>query len=622
MGETSYKSPATWMTDMWSSLADRRLNSVCLPGSHDSGMSVLNVSTIGSVDSNTKTQSLSVAQQLAAGARYFDLRPTMWNGTLYSGHMSDIAGWRGSAGERMTDIVTGISQFLSQASPAPSNEIIILKFSHYLDYNTGRKLSDTQIIDLMNLITDIIPSKYIVKFADRSVWLGERTLGEIRAQGNVICLFDEIYFTDPATGTFSMSTDPTMLSALAPAITFDGMPDERLLAVYCPLSEYHSSIIQFSQRLAFTYYDMDKQYWTRPAYIPTVECLAGLSASVLASKNNIYVIYASEDRTLAIVTSNDRGATWNAPQMLGGKTSHSPSTAMDSAGNIYVLFTADNNTGEILIQKITCSVQGVWSSTNGVKINEATGNAPALVWDHSTGTLCALFTKRGDSKLLFARSEPNNWSRWTGNKPINQSSGHSPDLAVDKEGNLYAVFKADNRSGKPLCTKLDAGATNWSGNVIISGLESQSVPAVAVSPTRNTVFSAFVSEDKTMIRRSRDGGDWVGMGITNLPIYDNYAESDDCDRVMKDQIGKYNAFNSVNGELFIMSWTATLGLIDTVLSSIEKLATELDAQLAPQMQKLIDDHSIGYDKKVPNVLYVDYYGSSILPVAVRINQTK
>lgn len=642
MGGISYK-PSTWMTDMWSSLADRPLKSVCLPGSHDSAMSVLNIHTRGSTPGNTMTQSLSIAEQLAQGARYFDLRPTLWDGVLYSGHLTDtIVGWEGSAGEVMADILISIEKFLSQTSPAPINEIIILNFSHYLDYSTGGPLSEMQIITLMDKITATIP-EYIVKFSDSSVWLGERTLKEIRDHGNVVCIFDDIYFTNPATGTFSISTDDVIPSHLTPAIAFDDGPGERLLAVYCPRSECIGPSLSLqrrkeSERLAFTYYDTSTQIWARPMLIPDVNSIARQSASVVVNKDNIYVIYASADSnelvpagtvitgTLAIVTSSDRGATWNTPQMLGGRTRQSPSAAMDPAGNIYVVYTAANDTGEILIQKITCSDQGAWSSTNGVKINEATGNAPALAWDNSTGTLCALFTKRDSTKLLFSRSEPNNWSRWTGNVVINQSTDCAPALAADKSGNLYAVFRADDDTTKPLCVKLNAGTTTWSGNVEIDSNSVSAPPAVAVSPASGGVLTAFVTKHaQTLARQSTDGGTpWQGFGITNLPIYDNYAESNDCDQVVRDQIDKYHRFNSCNGGIFVMSWTATLTTAQSLTSftdTIKDVAERINAKLQPEMQALIKDGSIGYKTKVPNVLYVDYYTSSVLDVAVEINQT-
>ncbi len=70
---------STWMTQSWDTIGSLALSSVCMPATHDSGMSQLSISTSGSDACNTQTQYETILQQLQSGARYFDFRPALWN---------------------------------------------------------------------------------------------------------------------------------------------------------------------------------------------------------------------------------------------------------------------------------------------------------------------------------------------------------------------------------------------------------------------------------------------------------------------------------------------------------------------------------------------------------------
>ncbi len=105
--------PSDWMQKNLSSLGNRQLRQLCILGSHDSGMSVVTGRT-GFADSGIViTQSRDIGQQLALGARYFDIRPVIAGGAFKTGHYSKIPvnpiGWQGADGQTIQDIIRQIN---------------------------------------------------------------------------------------------------------------------------------------------------------------------------------------------------------------------------------------------------------------------------------------------------------------------------------------------------------------------------------------------------------------------------------------------------------------------------------------------------------------------------------
>ncbi|KAL0487505.1 hypothetical protein AKO1_004201 [Acrasis kona] len=128
---------ANWMQQNLKTIGSRTLRHLCIPGSHDSGMSKLQHSTAFSTIHNTVTQVNSIANQLAVGVRFFDLRPVISSGQFYTGHYSlvDIAvykGWQGGCGQSLDEIIQQLNQFT-----ANNKELVILDISHSYDTDTG-----------------------------------------------------------------------------------------------------------------------------------------------------------------------------------------------------------------------------------------------------------------------------------------------------------------------------------------------------------------------------------------------------------------------------------------------------------------------------------------------------
>lgn len=122
-----------WMQQSMGSLANRTLKQICMPGSHDAGMSKFAPGTVGANFANTQAQYLDFYQQLMAGSRFFDVRPVISNGQWVAGHYSALENdvediWVGGNGQSFADMIKQINDFTAQYK-----ELIIINLSHALD---------------------------------------------------------------------------------------------------------------------------------------------------------------------------------------------------------------------------------------------------------------------------------------------------------------------------------------------------------------------------------------------------------------------------------------------------------------------------------------------------------
>ncbi|KAJ7262771.1 PLC-like phosphodiesterase [Mycena haematopus] len=127
--------PVAWMQANIGLLGSRPLRHICIPGSHDAGMSEITGGTFFSDAANTQTQTLSIGNQLVAGSRYFDIRPVITDGSYSTGHYSDVSAidsWQGSNGQTISDVISDINSFTSS-----NNELIIINLSHAYDTDAG-----------------------------------------------------------------------------------------------------------------------------------------------------------------------------------------------------------------------------------------------------------------------------------------------------------------------------------------------------------------------------------------------------------------------------------------------------------------------------------------------------
>ncbi|WP_394368153.1 PI-PLC domain-containing protein, partial [Flavobacterium chungangense] len=123
------KNHANWMGDLMnnnSPFINHPLNSIIIPGTHDSGTMTL--------DTRARTQTLNIKEQLEHGVRYFDFRIKLSGNKYYFHHTlcsDDVLC------EKKIDFTTPKSDYalhqIRNFLIEQPNEIIILKFQNFLN---------------------------------------------------------------------------------------------------------------------------------------------------------------------------------------------------------------------------------------------------------------------------------------------------------------------------------------------------------------------------------------------------------------------------------------------------------------------------------------------------------
>lgn len=120
---------ANWMKNSLSVLGDKQLDAICMPGSHDAGMSEFNVKIGLGGPNNTLTQTFGIARQLELGVRYFDIRPVRREkkpAVYYCGHTGMAADiYCGALGQSIPDVIAQINSFTKNRQ-----ELILINISH------------------------------------------------------------------------------------------------------------------------------------------------------------------------------------------------------------------------------------------------------------------------------------------------------------------------------------------------------------------------------------------------------------------------------------------------------------------------------------------------------------
>lgn len=155
---TSSNILTNWMQNNLSVLGNKTLRHLCMPGSHDAGMSTRASGTAFGFDCNTLTQSTNILGQLQCGMRYFDIRPVIGGGNqLLTGHYGHILGdstWQGANGESIQSIIDGVNTYT-----ASNKELIILNLSHSLNTEVGnnsyRAFNQDEWNRLLAQLTDV-----------------------------------------------------------------------------------------------------------------------------------------------------------------------------------------------------------------------------------------------------------------------------------------------------------------------------------------------------------------------------------------------------------------------------------------------------------------------------------
>jgi hypothetical protein len=135
-----------WMSDNLGALSSRTLRQVAVPGSHDAGMYRGDF-----VSGYGQTQDTGLYGQLSQGSRYFDLRPEWKDGEAVMHHgtsvdipgVTEVLGWVGVStdvdivGPPVSELLADVQHFMKEGH----RELVILKFSHFSDFNDARYAS-------------------------------------------------------------------------------------------------------------------------------------------------------------------------------------------------------------------------------------------------------------------------------------------------------------------------------------------------------------------------------------------------------------------------------------------------------------------------------------------------
>ncbi|KZV91325.1 PLC-like phosphodiesterase [Exidia glandulosa HHB12029] len=129
---TSSRPPPNWMQTNLAQIGNLPLQRLSMPGSHDAGMSRITGGTAFGEACNSLTQTAGIDAQLAAGSRYFDVRPIITAGTYSTGHYTGDAASAGANGQPMSEIISQVNAFT-----AKYNELVIINLSHSLNTDVG-----------------------------------------------------------------------------------------------------------------------------------------------------------------------------------------------------------------------------------------------------------------------------------------------------------------------------------------------------------------------------------------------------------------------------------------------------------------------------------------------------
>ncbi len=163
-----------WMSDIWTSIQDRKLAEIIIPGTHDSGTYQLGW---GSGINSAKTQNVSIGEQLKDGIRYLDLRVTE---ASHTGCADDSVWWLFHTWKsyRLQEALDEIAAFVKK--PANSKEVIILDFQ-----DITMKYDDVRAIDVLLALVQKKLGPHIAPIDQASNWHNS-TLANFVGQGRQI----------------------------------------------------------------------------------------------------------------------------------------------------------------------------------------------------------------------------------------------------------------------------------------------------------------------------------------------------------------------------------------------------------------------------------------------------
>lgn len=147
----------SWMADSLALLGDKKLMEIAMPGSHNAGLGRRESCIGGASSCNTQCHNQTVLGQLQVGCRYFELRPTIYQGEMHTGHHSwsgFLNTYIGCNGQPLAEVLEDVRTYLETG-----RDLVILRFSHYFnrdDRASNPRFSDEQMRTLLRQVTDAL----------------------------------------------------------------------------------------------------------------------------------------------------------------------------------------------------------------------------------------------------------------------------------------------------------------------------------------------------------------------------------------------------------------------------------------------------------------------------------
>ncbi len=168
---------ARWIGNLLPQIGSKTLGEVVFPATHDAGM------WASGTLPESRTQDASIFYQLMGGIRYFDLRPK------YDSDDDAYYTYHGpSTGESITDVLADVANFMANQQ---SNELVILKFSHFKNFGDDSKSNSTYTTFISQVKNAL--NGYLLG-VDHSTKLGTLTMNQmVGHSGKVIVVCSDNY---------------------------------------------------------------------------------------------------------------------------------------------------------------------------------------------------------------------------------------------------------------------------------------------------------------------------------------------------------------------------------------------------------------------------------------------
>ncbi|HUW09116.1 MAG TPA: hypothetical protein VM537_05265, partial [Anaerolineae bacterium] len=190
---------------------------------------------------------------------------------------------------------------------------------------------------------------------------------------------------------------------------------------------------------------------------------------------------------------------------VGSAEQSCSSIAVDPSGNAYAVWSDERNGNADIYFSYRAS-EGTWGPNT--KVNDDSGTAPqycpSIGVDHYGNADVVWYDSRKGDRDIYFSYRPSGGT-WGPNVAVNDDAGTAdqywPSIAVDPNGNAYAVWLDFRGGGGDAYFSYRPVAGSWGANVRVNddpGLTQQWVPSIAVDPSGNAyaVWSDY-----------RDGGD-------------------------------------------------------------------------------------------------------------------